>query len=141
VDLSNDLAIMKAGASIAVYQNAITAYNVSVNERNLQIELCVYNKARPEESRVDRKTLLTAFYSKIHTGKDESNLVWHYVNWCSGSVGLIDQHMAALHEVLIDYRKQHPECPYSRLENLSADQIIELDKKFEDPDFMLVLDW
>ena len=52
VNLSNNLFYMKAGATIASYKHAVTAYNVSVREWDLQIALCLYNDARPEESKV-----------------------------------------------------------------------------------------
>jgi hypothetical protein len=137
VDLNNDLLIMYAGASIATYQNAVTPYNVSVNERDLQISLCLYNNARPEE--VDRATLLAEFYIKTKNGK-ETNLVWHFINWCSGKKAEINAHTLQLREELDKYRSANPQCPYHQIEHLTPEQIIELDKKFHDPVYNLVLE-
>jgi len=46
-----------------------------------------------------------------------------------------------LQDVLLSYLKDHPGCPYAQLEYLTPEQIIELDKKYMDPDYDLVLEW
>jgi len=77
----------------------------------------------------------------IQRGIDRDDLIWHFVNWCSGKAMELDKHMDGLLRVLIDYCGNHYDCPYAALSELTPDQIIELHNKYKDSEYPLVLTW
>ena len=71
---------------------------------------------------------------------DETGIVKDFVDWCSRRSLELYHYRGNLQGILSDYRIQHRECPYRILEDLTPDQITELDKKYADPDYELVLE-
>jgi hypothetical protein len=139
ISMKQTMAAMKAGASVTIYQDAITLRNVCVNERELQIALCAYNYQRDERTRLDRETLLAEFYGMSRTG-EESDVVRFYVEWYGDCKGLVETYEANLRRVLSQYKEQHLGCVYEDITDLSAEQIIKLNEKYINPEYNLVLE-
>jgi hypothetical protein len=72
---------------------------------------------------------------------DETNIVKDFVDW----YGLWENgdelrfYELNMREILTIYCMQNPSCPYRLLEYLPPEYLIELDKKFLNPDYVLVL--
>ena len=75
---------------------------------------------------------------------DETGIVYDFVEWVfyqGKGIYEFRTYKDLLHNVLIEYRDNHPGCPYTQLAKLTPEQIIEIDKKYVDPDYNLVLVW
>ena len=72
---------------------------------------------------------------------DETGIVKDFVDWCRGKRIDIDNYREDLQRTLARYRVQNPKCPYLIINDLTPEQITELDKKYADPDYELVLKW
>ena len=73
---------------------------------------------------------------------DETGIIIDFVEWYK-AVNSWDlrAYKMSMMDILVNYCIQNPECPYLSLHRLSPEQIIELDKKYLDPDYDLVLEW
>jgi hypothetical protein len=72
---------------------------------------------------------------------DRTGVISDFVEWFwSGqSIDEFRFYEDRLFGILLDYRDAHPGCPYTTLSKLTPEQIIELDKKLLNPDYVLVL--
>ncbi|MCL1791251.1 MAG: hypothetical protein FWG40_07835 [Peptococcaceae bacterium] len=73
---------------------------------------------------------------------DETGTIKDFVQWCLAgkNAGVLAFYKGELRDILADYRVEDPHCPYKNLEDLTPEQIIELDKKYLDPDYDLILE-
>ncbi|MCL1852811.1 MAG: hypothetical protein FWF88_07245 [Peptococcaceae bacterium] len=74
---------------------------------------------------------------------DETGIIKDFVDWFRWGQN-IDEfrfYSGNLQDILTAYCDARPGCPYTQLSKLTPDQIIELDKKYLDPDYDLVLMW
>jgi len=72
---------------------------------------------------------------------DQTNIIKDFVNWCLNSNNRNDlaSYRRGLERVFGQYLKHHLDCPYGDISELTPEQIIELDKKYLDPDYNLLL--
>jgi len=70
---------------------------------------------------------------------DKTGIVKDFVDWSSSNMDERFYYRENLFGLLVDYCVQNPDCPYKVLSDLTPEQIIELDKKYLDPDYDLVL--
>ena len=71
---------------------------------------------------------------------DETGIVKAFVDWCRGKRSDIDNYRGNLEGILNQYLRINPKCSYNKLADLTPEQITELDKKYADPDYELVLE-
>jgi hypothetical protein len=72
---------------------------------------------------------------------DETGIVRDFVDWYTENAGYLKTYRSELDRAFSRYRQQHPGCPYEIVNDLTPSQIIELDKKYIDPGYDLVLEW
>ncbi|MDR2713507.1 MAG: hypothetical protein LBB91_10395 [Clostridiales bacterium] len=73
---------------------------------------------------------------------DETGVIIDFVEWYKAVNSWdLKHYRVGLMDILVYYCIQNPECPYLSMQRLSPEQIIELDKKYLDPDYDLVLEW
>ena len=115
-------------------------------ENELQIDMCAYIKATGKTITLsDVETFLATSENPDGTPRtwedDETGIIKDYVNWHGYNKSLRDEYRSALGKIFMQYIKENLECPYEGLSFLSPEQILELDKKYADPDYDLVLEW
>ena len=115
-------------------------------ENELQIDMCAYIRATGKTITLsDVETFLATSENPDGTPRtwedDETGIIKDYVNWHRYNKSLRDEYRSALGKIFMQYIKENLECPYEGLSFLSPEQILELDKKYADPDYDLVLEW
>ncbi|MDR0513669.1 MAG: hypothetical protein LBG81_00715 [Coriobacteriaceae bacterium] len=70
---------------------------------------------------------------------DESGIVGGFVRWYGTHTMEVSIYRAKLSDVFGHYIKESPDCPYNKIEDLSAEQIMQLDAKLKDPAYDLDL--
>jgi hypothetical protein len=75
---------------------------------------------------------------------DETGIIYDFVEWVfyqGKGIYEFNFYRDKLLVTLTHYCDEHRDCPYRILSDLTPEQIIELDKKYVDPDYNLVLVW
>jgi len=71
---------------------------------------------------------------------DETGTINGFVEWCRWNKERLDNYRDELLDLYIMYSIEHPEFEYHSVSELTPVQIIELDKKYLDPDYNLLLE-
>jgi hypothetical protein len=140
-DLIRWLEAFQISTTITESQGVVTLGSMYFNERELQIALNAYNNSRPDVLPDVTLTQLKDGFSSISQDKNYEDNYYdakQYLDWYEGEPN-IDGYRAKLSRLLTDYHTENPDSPYRALEDLNAEQIIELDKKYDDPDYDLNL--
>ena len=74
------------------------------------------------------------------TWENDTGVIYDFVYWCADNAMAINDYNCKLQGELTKYFKQHPNSGYMSLSHLNADQINELDKKINNPDYDLDLE-
>ena len=72
---------------------------------------------------------------------DETGIIGDFVEWCYWNSNKVEEYRNDLARILDKYNRQNTYSPYSTIRDLTPEQINELDKKYESPDYDLVLEW
>ena len=124
-----------------------TPYNKKY-EYSLQINILLYTKDTMKVITLsDVETFLATSENRNGTPRtwedDETGIIKDFVGWCLEEKNSKDLkiYRSDLQVVLVDYCIQNPECPYTTLSKLTPEQIIELDKKYTNQNYDLLLEW
>ncbi len=128
---------MKVGGSVTVYHDTVSFHNTYINERELQIALNAYNNKTGQN--VSLSNLEAGFDGVVKDGKG-SPTVQGYVNWYGDNDMAMNDYRASLDRELRKYYEKNPDSPFYSIYDLSVDQINELDKKLDDPNYDLDLE-
>lgn len=71
---------------------------------------------------------------------DDTGIIFEFVNWCADNALALTDYRASLDRELDVYYEQNPDSPFYSIYDLSVDQINELDKKLDDPNYELDLE-
>ena len=74
------------------------------------------------------------------TWEDDTGVIFEFVDWCADNALAMFDYRNKLEGELTKYYHEHPDFPYTALAYLNADQINELDKKINNPDYDLDLE-
>ncbi len=118
-------------------------YDAAYNTE-LQIHINVYTRKTGQAITIDDiKTFLKDKENpdgSPRTWEDDTGIIFEFVNWCADNALALTDYRASLDRELHVYYEQNPELPYYSIYDLSVNQIIELDKKLDDPNYELDLE-
>ena len=116
------------------------------HEWRLQTNIILYIRSTGEIITLsDVETFLASPMNQDGTPRtwedDETGIIYDFVRWClaSKNAGALDSYRNDLSRIFVQYLIQNPDCQYGHLSDLTPEQIVELDKKYLDPEYDLVL--
>lgn len=113
-------------------------------DTELQIHINAYTRKAGQMISIDDvKTFLEERQNpdgSPRTWENDSGIIYDFVRWCGYNAMDMFDYRESLSGVLTRYNEQYPDCPYNKLSDLSVDQINELDKKLDDPNYDLDLE-
>ncbi len=116
----------------------------ATREPELQIHINVYTRKTGKTITLkDVETFLTDEKNSDgspRTWEDDTSVIFEFVNWCADNALAMFDYRNKLEGELTKYYHQHPDSQYITLSDLNVDQINELDKKLNDPNYELDLE-
>ena len=113
-------------------------------DTELQIHINVYTRKTGQAITIDDVKMFLKDKENAdgspRTWEDDTGIIFEFVNWCADNAMAINDYKGNLQDELTKYNEQYPDCPYNKLSDLSVDQINELDKKLDDPNYDLDLE-
>ncbi len=116
----------------------------SIHNTELQIHINVYTRKTGKTVTIDDvKTFLKDQENtdgSPRTWEDDTGIIFDFVYWCADNAMAINDYKGNLQDELTKYNEQYPDCLYDKLSDLNVEQINELDKKLDDPNYELDLE-
>ena len=136
IDLEESLDALALGGSISVFDDFATVNHAYIDETKLQINLLAYEKNGGINISIeDVKAEITGVVEKGTTkGKVDS-----YINWYVKNTDYKLKYRNKLDDLLTDYYVENPNKEKRRLEELTMQEIIQINEKLKDSSYKLYI--